>query len=42
MEREEMQKHMQFLNEYAHKHKIIFRVSRSGVSVEDIAKEYSK
>lgn len=41
MKREEMTKHVQFLHEYASKHNIIFRVSRSGVTVEEL-EEYDK
>ncbi len=36
MKREEMDKHMIFLHEYGIKHNIIFRVSRSGISVEEL------
>lgn len=37
MKNEDMNKHIIFLNQYAKEHNIIFRVSRTGITVEDIS-----
>jgi len=37
MHKDEMNKHIQFLHKYAIKHNIIFRVSRLGISVEELS-----
>ena len=34
----EMDKHMKFLHDYAVKHGILFRVSKSGITVEEMNK----
>lgn len=36
MKQDEMDKHLKFLHEYGIKHNIIFRVSRRGISVEEL------
>ena len=37
MNLKEMDKHMIFLNQYSIENKILFRVNRSGITVEDIS-----
>lgn len=38
----EMEKHMRFLSMYSNAHQIIFRVSRSGITIEDVSDEAKK
>jgi len=38
MQREELDKHIQFLHKYAVENNIVFRVSRSSISVEELPK----
>jgi hypothetical protein len=35
MNKDEMEKHMWFLHDYAVKHGILFRVSRQGITIEE-------
>lgn len=36
MDREELDKHIRFLDDYSKKHGILFKVNRCGITVEDI------
>ena len=38
MKRELLDKHLEFLKEYAAKHGIVFRVSKTSVRVEEVGK----
>lgn len=39
MNREEMDKHIRFLNDYARQHQIVFKVTRYSVTVESLITE---
>lgn len=39
MQSQDMDKHMIFLREYSCKNNILFRVSRKGISIEDVSRE---
>lgn len=42
MNSKDMDKHMRFLHQYACENQILFRVSRRGISIEDISEEAQK